>query len=598
MPISGQERAHGAARLRAAALAGAAFFVTAAPLAAQTAPPPPALQRTVPTREEIERAEPRETAPRSRLTVEGGIERSPCALADPAYAGIMVRIDTVEFGNLGPVAPALLAPAWAPYAGTEQPVGVICEIRDAAATILRREGYLAAVQVPTQRIENGQVRFEVLYARLTALRVRGDAGGAERLLEAYLGRLTEQPVFNRRAAERHLLLARDLPGLDVRMALKPAGTGPGEMIGEVTVKRTPYELGLVVQNLAAPDTGRWGGQLVAQFYGLTGLGDRTTVSAYSTPDFDEQQVVQLGHEFRVGGNGLRLAGNFTYAWTRPDLGPDAPEVLAKTLFANVEASYPLVRRQAFGASAAAGLDYVDQRVRFGVLPLSRDRVRVGYARLDLYGVDLAGIGPGGTTGWRLNGALELRRGLAILDASRGCLANLAACAAQGAVPPSLFDGDPTATVFRVNATAELRPLADWTVAIGVRAQSADAALFAFEQFAAGNYTIGRGYEPGALTGDEGAAFSVELRPDPFRLRPQSRLFLQPFGFADNAWVWDRNRLGDPARLSSLGGGLRVTWDNRARLDMTLAAPTRRVRGERDVRFLISLSTRLLPWGTR
>ena len=41
---------------------------------------------------------------------------------------------------------------WADYAVSEQPVAVICEIRDRAATLLRDNGYLAAVQVPTEMI--------------------------------------------------------------------------------------------------------------------------------------------------------------------------------------------------------------------------------------------------------------------------------------------------------------------------------------------------------------------------------------------------------------------------------------------------------------
>jgi hemolysin activation/secretion protein len=46
---------------------------------------------------------------------------------------------------------------------------VICEIRDRAATILRNAGYVAAVEVPEQRIADGNVRFQVLMARLTGI---------------------------------------------------------------------------------------------------------------------------------------------------------------------------------------------------------------------------------------------------------------------------------------------------------------------------------------------------------------------------------------------------------------------------------------------
>ena len=60
------------------------------------------------------------------------------------------------------------------------PISTVCEIRDRAATILRDAGYIAAVQVPEQRIEDGIVHFQVLMAHLTQVRVRGEATGAER----------------------------------------------------------------------------------------------------------------------------------------------------------------------------------------------------------------------------------------------------------------------------------------------------------------------------------------------------------------------------------------------------------------------------------
>ena len=97
---------------------------------------------------------------------------------------------------------------------------------------------------------------------------------------------------------------------------------PGELIGEVSVIRTAFTLDATVQNLAARQTGRWGGQLTASAFGLTGLGDVTTASFYSTVDFKEQQIASLSHSFRPGSEGLTIDGLFTYAWTeaRPRRG--------------------------------------------------------------------------------------------------------------------------------------------------------------------------------------------------------------------------------------------------------------------------------------
>ncbi|CAA9516667.1 MAG: Hemolysin activation/secretion protein associated with VreARI signalling system, partial [uncultured Sphingomonadaceae bacterium] len=251
--------------------------------------------------------------------MEGGVERAPCALAGDAYRDITFTVNSVVFEELRGLPPEALRPAYQEYVGTTQPVAVICEIRDRAATILRNAGYVAAVEVPEQRIADGTVRFQVLMAKLVGVRVRGDAGRAERTIAAYLERLTDEEVFNRFTAERYLLLAGDLPGYDVRLALRSANANRGEVIGEVAVLRTPAEIDFNVQNFGSKDLGRWGGLLRGQFYGLTGLGDRTTIAFYSTADFQEQQTLQLGHDFRIGSEGLALSGQFTYAWAEPDL---------------------------------------------------------------------------------------------------------------------------------------------------------------------------------------------------------------------------------------------------------------------------------------
>jgi hemolysin activation/secretion protein len=340
-----------------------------------------------------------------------------------------------------------------------------------------------------------------------------------------------------------------------------------------------------------------------QVTGLLGRGDRTYVSVNSTTQTREQQVLQLGHDMAIGGNGLRLGGRFTYAWTRPDLGPAVPNVVSRTLFANLEASYPFKRGQAASLLGALGLDFVNQRVRFNNNPLSQDRVRIAYLRLDGETVDLSGRGPGGASRYRFAGSLELRQGLSIFDASRDCLANPVACAAPGVVPPSLIGGSPTATVVRATGLAEYRFAKKLTIALSPRAQLASGGVFGFERFALGNYTVGRGYDPGTLTGDDGVAMAGEVRRDAFSLSQKARLALQPYAFVDAGWVWSRNLPSgsrNPLNLVSAGVGTRLFWSEHARIDMSGAMALKDAGPVKagDVRVLFTLSTRLVPWSSR
>jgi len=549
-------------------------------------------QSIAPTRDELTRDNVTPPPRRPTLNVVGGIERSPCPLADPRYADIKVTITEVRFNNLKGATAEELAPSWAAFAGTVQPVAVLCEVRDAAATILRNKGYLAAVQVPTQRIESGVVIMETLFARVTTVRARGQTGGAEEKLTGYLNKLTEDEIFDRYRAERYLLLARDLPGYNVQLTLKPAGTGPGELIGEVSVLRDAFALDATVQNLAAKSTGRWGGQLAASAYGLTGLGDVTTASFYSTFDVREQKIVQLSHNFRPGSEGLTIDGLFTYAWTRPDLNaPDeVPDLKARTLFASLGARYPVIRRQNHNLWLGGGLDLVNQKVNF-FGPLTRDRLRVLFVRAQWDAIDLSSRRPK----WRGAATIELRRGLDIFGASDRCPDEGCPFDAPGL---SRFDGKPTATLVRAVGNVELAIGDSFSLSVSPRVQKAFAPLLSFEEFTGGNYTVGRGYDPAVIAGDGGAGVAVELRGPRFDPNKRGTLSLQPYVFGDAAWVWNRNIGNDPDHLKSAGGGLRADLNGRFRLDGAVAFPLERAglqTKKGDPRLLLTLTSRLLPW---
>ena len=591
----------------------AQFVAAVAPLAAgvssfaalaQVTPP----VVSPPTREEIQRQPIEPVQPRrGRLQVEGDIERAPCPLADPQFQNVTFTLSDVQFNNLQTIPPELLRPAYANLVGQTLPIATVCDIRDRAATILRAEGYLAAVQVPPQRIENGVVRFDVLLAKVVRIQVRGDAGRSERLIAGYLSRITEQPVFNIREAERYLLLSRDIPGFDVRLTLRPAGTVPGEVIGEVAVLRTPVELDINVQNYGSRDTGRWGGQARVSFNGLTGMGDRTTLGFFTTADFKEQQVVQLGHSFKVGREGLTILGDFTYAWTDPtvrDADGDPLDLNSETLVATLEAQYPFLRTQTENWFGAIGFDYIDQDTTFGDIHLNEDKLRVAYLRLAFDSVDAGSLIS--TAGyslaeprWRAGGVLELRHGLDIFGATTACAERDDLCLA---LPnPSRAAGDPTAFVARYVGFLEYRPTPKFTLAVSPRAQWAPDPLLSYEEFSAGNYTAGRGYDPGVLIGDSGLGAQIEARIGSMVPRTRDSFAVQPYAFFDAAVIWNEDFQlvdPDPQELYSVGGGVRAAFGDRARLDVGVAVPLKRAgfQTERgDVRVLVSLTAKLIPW---
>lgn len=567
----------------------------------------PAAGITPPNRTDLVPPDQRPPQRTTTLTVDGDFERAPCALDRPEYAGIKFTVKGAAFDGLARVPGLSLERAYADYVGRELPVSVLCDIRAEANAILRRDGYLATVEIPEQTLADGIPDFKVVFGRLTSVRVRGEAGASEALVARYLEKLTDQDVFNINQAERYLLLADDLPGLDVRLSLRPAAGGqPGDLAGEVAVLRQRASVDVNVQNLGSRAIGRFGGVLRGEIYDVTGLGDRTSVAVFSTLDFEEQQTIQIGHDFRVGSEGLRLGGQFTFSNTNPSTGLAGFNVDSETIFASGFASYPLIRTRAHSLYADAGFDYVDQDVTLNGIGLTRDHVRMAYARLSGELTDRSSLQRNGGYSpfepkWRLRYAAELRQGLDVFSASPDCRTNLIACIAGGVAPPSRIEADPTPLLLRLNAAVEYRPTPLWTLAVDTQAQITGDALPAFEELAAGSFSIGRGYDPGAVLGDRGVLSSFELRYGSLSPNSANAFAFQPYVFSDYAVVWNEDpsrRAANPDRLWSAGGGLRLAWGRGIQSDLLVAVPLEtpdlaQTRG--DVRFLFSITASLFPW---
>ena len=149
---------------------------------------------------------------------------------------------------------------------------------------------------------------------------------------------------------------------------------------------------------------------------------------------------------------------------------------------------------------------------------------------------------------------------------------------------------------RASGDAELAIGRNLALVVQPRVQLAFNPLLAFEEYTAGNYTIGRGYDPAIITGDSGAGASVELRGP--RIAPGKRsTSFQPYGFGDGAWVWNKGVHGSQ-HVTSVGAGARIEFAGRFNVDAAFAVPLNRagpLNRKGGARFLLTLSTRILPW---
>jgi hemolysin activation/secretion protein len=268
----------------------------------------------------------------------------------------------------------------------------------------------------------------------------------------------------------------------------------------------------------------------------------------------------------------------------------------------MELGYPIVRRESETVRGSIGMDVVNQDVWLNQVALTRDRLRVAFLRL---GIDAVASNIGlqfskAEPPWHFTGQLEVRQGIDGLGATHDCGPLGINCLGVGKVAPSRLEGQADATVLRLTSYGEYRPIPKVTFALGLRAQYSGKALLSFEDFSAGNYTVGRGYDPGALLGDRGWGTQLELRYGSRVPVSATRPAIEGYVFWDHAEVSHLASaiiVTQRECLNSVGWGARVNR-NRFVLDAGLAIPLTHVgpiNRKPDPRFLISLTTRLWPW---
>lgn len=541
------------------------------------------------------------------LTIDGGFERAPCALDKADYADIKLTVKGAEFIGLDRVEGLSLDEAYGNYVGQELPVSVLCDIRARANSLLRERGFLATVEIPEQNLSDGVPDFRVVFGRLTSVRVRGEAGPSEQTAARYLEKLTTQDVFNTNDAERYLLLADDLPGINVRLSLRPAAQGePGDLVGEIAVVRQKGIAFVNLQNFGSQAIGPVGATIQGEIYDLTGLGDRTSLTAFTTIDFTEQHTFRLGHDFAVGGEGVRLGGSLTYSTTNPDTNLPGIDVDSESVIASAFVTLPLQRTRQSSVFADFGFDVVNQNVDVNTVALTTDRVRTAYLRVSGENVDEDSIRRiGGYTQFepkfRLFYDAEIRKGFDVFETSPDCRRDPLSCVTGGSIPPGRIEADPTPLLVRANVSSEYRPTPLWTLAVKTQAQYSGSPLPAFEEFAAGSFSIGRGYDPGAVLGDSGIAGAFELRYGSLTPDAIDGFAYQPYAFTDIAFAWNEDpsrRALNPDRLWSAGAGVRAALGSKLQGDFMIAVPLERpdlAPDKGDVRFMFSVTALLFPW---
>lgn len=572
-------------------LAGAALAACPGLALAQVTPPPPAPtpEQQAQATQTAQQLNPADQTAGRRASDDDVFDAPPPGPCPLASSTLSFQLKSVTFTGATTIKNVDLASTYAGKIGQTVSLADVCAIRDRASALLFRSGVLARVEIPEQTISGGALVLDVTTARVVSVFVKGDGGPAMGKVADYIEKLRGMDPFDLRQAQRYLLLASDVPGVTVSARLRPApGSEPGAVDFYVDVTYDPMSATVSLQNMGSEALGPGAALIRGDFSGLTPYGDRTSLILFNSLDGKEQNVVQLQEEFRIGSEGLTVHGSVSLGKSRPGDTLKDLHLDGSSMVANVGISYPIIRGRRRNVVLSSGLELVNQSLKIGPTQtrLNDDKLRIAYATVEA------------AQSWPLfrsphapmisvGGDLSLRKGLSGLGASKAGDLNL-----------SRFEGQPDALVTRFNGRINLRTVSGFTFDLKASVQETSKVLLSYEDFVAGNYTIGRGYDPASVQGDKGWGTAVELGYGPFPLLSKAlngRARAAVFGFYDTAHVDNLSAGGLHRTVHSEGVGVRVDLPHNIRLEATYAHPLDKpfptAVAIPDDRWLINLTTR-------
>jgi len=484
----------------------------------------------------------RDLRPALPLTTPGGQSLPPEVPTEtpaPAADASAERFTVAGFHIEGAVAfsPDVLAGLLDDLIGPQRSLATLDQATERITRFYREHGYLLArAYLPSQQLEQGQVRLLVLEGRLGEIRLNNQSHMDSAALRQRLDRIGLGLPLAGTRLERELMLINDLPGVAVRSALTPGGS-VGSTDLEVQVadeQRVEGEVSL--DNHGNRYTGAAHANAALALNNPLGIGDQLQFNAISSGS--GFNYGRLAYQLPLGAAGATL--NLSYAAMAYRVGADFSRLDAagSARLGTATLAYPLVRSRRLNVGVQLRLESKRFHDRIGLIDSRRDK------RIDAATTSLT---VEASDGWLGGGQSR-----ALLGVTLGRLhlpaADLADDQAGHRTDGRFAQGSLQAT--RLQALGS-----QWEGLLQLSAQYAAGNLDSAQKFSMGGPYAVRAYPAGEAPADDALMLNLELR----RSLPAQ---WQAFAFVDAARArLNHNPLAsDGANLRNLSGvGLGARW---------------------------------------
>jgi hemolysin activation/secretion protein len=460
---------------------------------------------------------------------------------------------------------SVFRPLYAKLIGQTVKLSQILDVADAIEKVYTDRGYiLVRAYVPPQRVRDGVFTINVVEGKIAHVTVEGGTPATQAQIKSYV-----QPSLNRSPMplarmERSLLLSNDLPGVTAAGTLKPSEDIPGASDVAITVDQPRFTGGLGADNRGSRYSGLWTLNADAEVNSILDSADQLAGTFTTSPDASEQIAGSLRYRRPIGDDGVigTIAGTITRG--EPGSTLAAFGVDTNSWAVGPRLTWPIIRTRAESLQLDGGFTF--QKADIDVLGsrVAHDQWRV----LDLNATYLLSSWLGGS--WLATGGVV--QGVPGLGASANLSTDLSR---KGAYL------DFTKLTGLVRYVGYLPD--SFSVVLSGQGQFSFVPLINGELVSFGGIGIGRGYDPGAITGDRGIGGSAELRYDA-AIANKYVLGVQPYVYFESGQTWyiQRGAAIDPALINqyidSVGGGVRLTLPYNSSLGLEVAQTLHAVTG--------------------
>ncbi len=444
------------------------------------------------------------------------------------------------------------------------------EVIEAITRKYHDDGYfLTSVIAEPQDLELGILRIRIIEGEITRVTFTGDPGEREELLERYAAKIKSGEPTRLDHLERYMMLIDDLPGATIEGSLKPIDKDKGEFELVLAVKHDTADGYLSVDNRGTRSVGSYQTLLHGNLNRGWSDSERTGLTIFTIPRSPKELAyAELTHEQYFGTEGLKAWVSVSHSevdvggiYSESDLGSRSSRAVLGT-------SYPVIRSRNHNLTFSGKFDVSRQRQNQDDARISDDRLRLVRIGAD-YGLN-------DDFGGQNSISLELSRGLDILGASDGAYAGQSRAPSQNGAHVEF-------TKLTAFASRRQKIGEAWALQVSAAGQKSDERLLSGEQFYIGGTQFGRAFDSGEISGDDGAATSVEVQFGQFLSKPYLDSY-QIYGFYDFGVVWETasNDFRGHTSLSSTGGGIRLGITKSVFAGLEVAKPlTRIVANEGD-----------------